>query len=187
MTASSGNWIVAGLLMAACSQGSGRPDGAGGGDGATGGGDGAAGGGGEADDDSACLPARLGLVNAHLVASYEYPTGCTLQAQPSQGEIVRVTSEEEFRGKVQCPAGTGSGIDFAAHELRIMARMSSPANVGVDVWDDGAKLTMVDRFREPCQPGPLPMPMTSTFQFLLPVGATRTTANTHCTIRPHCN
>jgi hypothetical protein len=73
-----------------------------------------------------------------------------------------------------------SGIDFAKSTLVITGQTLSPAAVGVDVYDDGAKVTFVSRLRSPCPAEPLPGPVTLPLAFEIPAGTTRTFAETTC-------
>jgi hypothetical protein len=135
--------------------------------------------------DDACTPLRLGLHDAHPVARWNVPEGCGARGGASEPHPIR--SEAEFTAEFQCPSGVRAGIDFTAQTLWVSMRSLSPAGVGFDVVDDGHTVTFIGRMRAPCPSDPRPMPTPpSPYAFVLPVGSTRTMAQTSCTMQRSC-
>ncbi|MDP2308279.1 MAG: hypothetical protein Q8P18_19830 [Pseudomonadota bacterium] len=136
------------------------------------------------EDDSECAPDRVGLSGARVVPLWSPPEGCTRANAVGQTDTVR--SEEELRARYTCPPGVAFGIDFSRDQLVLADRVLSPAQAGSDVYDDGARITFVNRQRANCPDDPRPMPTPYTLAFLLPTGAERTHAEVSCTVRRAC-
>src|SRR5688500_9961053 len=99
-------------------------------------------------DRSACTPAKLGLGAATPVPMWKPPAGC--RAPTGGSGQSPITSEQEFTDAFSCDTPTASGIDCTQHQLIVDQRDLSPAGVGGEAFDDGAKVTYVSHFRSPC-------------------------------------
>lgn len=132
-------------------------------------------------DQSECAPARLGLPNAKPVTLWKRPESCA----PKGGSGTHtVKSEAELAAHFDCKGP--SGIDFTQSSLVVSHRMMSPAFAGNDVLDDGAKVTVVNKFRSSCPNEPPPMPAPYTLLFLLPAGGERTFGEATCKVAYTC-
>lgn len=140
-----------------------------------------------ARDGGACSPAKLNLgASAHVVPSFRLPEGCQPTSTGGNTPPNAIRSEEEFARGFVCKSGVGSGVDFGQYDLLVSARLLSPAQTGVEVVDDGKKVTLVSLMRSPCRADYPPMPMSYTVAFLLPHGADRAFAEAACSFPPDC-
>jgi hypothetical protein len=87
------------------------------------------------------------------------------------------TEADLLAGALDCPS---SGIDFGKSNVVVAGRSLSPATVGIDVYDDGQKLTFVSRQRDSCPKEYPPMPITIAIAFLIPAGEARTFGEAMC-------
>lgn len=94
------------------------------------------------------------------------------------------TEAELVAGALDCPAS--SGIDFAKSNVVVTGRALSPATLGVDVYDDGQKVTFVSRQRGSCPNEYPPMPITIPIAFLIPAGEARTFGDAMCKQAYNC-
>ncbi len=119
------------------------------------------------------------------LALYKVPADCT----PSGGdrEPYAITSDGAARPFVTCKDPKAKlGIDWKQHQLVVTARSASPAEVGIDVYDDGKVVTFVSRQRPSCKNDPRPMPgPNTTFLYQLGAGA-RTFAEGSCNVERTC-
>jgi hypothetical protein len=132
-----------------------------------------------ASANGACDLASIGLGRATSL-SYRAPEGCRWKG----AERVPIRSEEAFHTAFGCAAA--SGIDFAKNELRVETRTLSPATVGIDVVDDGAKITFVSRQRSPCPNEPPPMPIGVPVAYVAPAKSARPTSDAVCNVTLPC-
>lgn len=124
-----------------------------------------------------CAPAALGLPNTQRLSPLALTGDC-----PFVGTQV-IKSENEARERFACAVGK---VDWSKHSLLVTRRVVSPATVGFDALDDGAKVTFVGRQRSPCPDDPRPMPMEQTLAYPIPVGGDRAVAETVCTVPTKC-
>jgi hypothetical protein len=133
-----------------------------------------------------CMPG--GLEAAHGVEIVRLPSGCRVT---SGGPITApsvVHGVDELAGALACDAGVERPtIDFGKHQLMLVEFSMSPAYGGGEVFDDGSKVTFLQRDRSPCPDDPLPMPMQTTLAYLLPQGAQRSYAQASCTLPARCD
>jgi len=119
------------------------------------------------------------------LVAYKPPAECTTQGGVQ--EPTAVTKESKARPFVTCKdPKTKFGVDFAKQQLIVTARSMSPAQVGIDVYDDGKVITFVSRDRSPCKNAPRPMPSPNeTFVYPAKAGA-RTFTEASCTVPTKC-
>jgi hypothetical protein len=132
----------------------------------------------EAEDDP-CTPAALGLPSSKPAAIFELPAGCTFA-----GTKTWIASVEDAREAFDCEPDA-LGVDFASEAIIVSSGTLSPAQTGSWALDDGIKITMVSRFRDPCPDDPQPMPTPFTATFRVPAGA-RTFSDVSCTVKTKC-
>lgn len=162
-------WIMAAIAIAAC----GRP-GAKAGDASP------------AADESKCEPKALGLADAKPLAPWKMPAGCKYQG--GHGVTLLIESAEHFQALFACDdaAGKTGGIDFEGSSLVFQETQLSPAGMGTSAVDDGAKVTLISRQRNPCPGEPPPMPIPYTIAYLVQGKAKRSMASTACTVDVSC-
>jgi hypothetical protein len=120
-----------------------------------------------------------GLGGAKLVTTWKPPESCHWKGLAA-GAVTIVHNEADLdAAALDCP-GVRSGVDFAKNDVVVTGRTLSPATLGVDVYDDGQKVTFVSREREPCPHEYPPIPVTVPVAFLIPAGRTRTFADASC-------
>ena len=118
-----------------------------------------------------------GLGSAKLVKTWKPPEDCHWKGL-AHGATTVMRNEADLRaGALDCPT---SGVDFAKDSVVVAGRALSPATVGVDVYDDGQKVTFVSRQRDSCPNEYPPMPITVPIAFLIPAGETRTFGEATC-------
>ncbi len=119
------------------------------------------------------------------LAFYKPPAGCTAKGGDQAPYLI--TKEDDARPNLECKdPKTKLGIDFKKHHLLVTARSMSPAQVGIDVYDDGKLVTFVNRDRSPCKGDPQPMPSpNTTFMYQLAAGS-RTFAQGSCNVERAC-
>jgi hypothetical protein len=137
-----------------------------------------------AESDS-CMPG--GLEAAHSVEIVRLPSGCRVTSGGSITAPSVVGSADELASALECDAGAQRPtIDFGKSQLMLVEFSMSPAYGGSEVFDDGSKVTFVQRDRSPCPDDPMPMPMQTTLMYLLPHGAQRTYQQASCTLPARC-
>lgn len=119
------------------------------------------------------------------LVAFKPPAGCTPKGGDRTPHLI--TDEADAKPNLECKdPKTKLGVDFKKHSLLVTARSMSPAQVGLDVYDDGKVVTFVGRDRSPCKGDPQPMPGPSTtFLYQLTTGA-RTFAEGSCTVETTC-
>lgn len=127
-----------------------------------------------------------GLESAHTVSTLVLPTGCSFQGGGTAAAPLVVTNAAELEAHLQCVGVTPPVLDLTANDLYLVTHMLSPAYGGGETRDDGTTVTLVTRFRQNCPDDPLPMPINSTFGFLLPKGAARVFHQANCTLPREC-
>lgn len=108
----------------------------------------------------ACVPDALR--SATPLVPYRLPPACRLRGGPST--VVLATPAEAARA-LDC-GDAGAPADLPA--LVVGQRVLSPATVGIDAYDDGARITIVSRQRGACPGEYPPMPVPATLAFRLP-------------------
>ena len=145
------------------------------------------GGAGENARDEACSPAKLGLgASAKALPQFRLPEGCRPSGVASVTPPSAIRSDDEFERAFTCAAARASGVDFSSQDLWVSVRQLSPAQTGIEVVDDGQKVTLVSQFRAPCPNDFPPMPITYPVAFVLPHGAERAFAEAACTFSQNC-
>jgi hypothetical protein len=129
--------------------------------------------------DDPCAPTSLAGAAARLAEPWTPPQGCTYR-----GGIAILASADDARAAFDCDPAT-LGFDFGTHALVVLADTMSPAQTGLYALDDGSKVTVVRRSRNPCPDDPHPMPVPVTNMFRIPAG-TRTMADAVCTVDTKC-
>lgn len=134
---------------------------------------------------SSCTPP--GLEAARPVDRFDLPAGCSFtEGGPPTAPRV-VPDAASLAAAVSCPQGVEPpGFDAATKDVYVVRYAMSPASTGLAGLDDGAVVTFVTRFRQPCAGDPMPMPMDATMAFSLPKGATRTFREANCTLPLDC-
>lgn len=102
-----------------------------------------------------------------------------------RADATPIRSEDAFHADFQCTAP--SGVDFGKFELHVVMRTLSPAGVGTQVVDDGATVTLVSLYRDPCPRERPPMPIQVPVAYLLPTGAVRNVAERSCKVVRSCD
>jgi hypothetical protein len=118
-----------------------------------------------------------GLGAAKLVNTWKPPEACHWRGLAHGATTIMRTEADLVAGALDCPA---AGVDFAKNNVVVTGRALSPATVGVDVYDDGQKVTFVSRQRDSCPSEYPPMPITVPIAFLIPAGETRTFGDAMC-------
>ena len=108
-----------------------------------------------------------GLGAAKLVTTWKPPEDCRWKGLAHGATTIMRNAADLKAGALDCPA---SGVDFAKDSVVVAGRALSPATVGVDVYDDGKKITFVSRQRDSCPNEYPPMPITVPIAFLIPAG-----------------
>ncbi len=124
----------------------------------------------------ACRPPELGE-DARL-APWTPPAGCKWTTDAGTSTLVR--SEAQLVAILGCKSPRTSDIDFEKVTLVVTSRISSPATVGTDAYDDGKSVVFVSRQRSACPGERPPMPVPATYAFLLPAKTARTFAEATC-------
>lgn len=125
----------------------------------------------------ACKPDTLGA--AKLVTPWKPPAACQWRALAAGAKTFVHSEADLIAAALDCQSNH-SGIDFTKSTLVVTGHTLSPATVGVDVYDDGAKVTFVSRQRSPCPAESPPMPVTIPLAFEIPAGTTRTFVEATC-------
>jgi hypothetical protein len=119
------------------------------------------------------------------LTAWKPPAGCTVKGGAHAPKLL--ASDADARAHVACEDPKASlGIDFAKQQLVVTARSFSPAQVGLDVYDDGKQITFVSRQRSPCKNDPRPMPGPDTTFVFETTGGTRTFADGSCNVESKC-
>ena len=121
-----------------------------------------------------------GLGAAKLVTTWKPPESCHWKGLAHGATTIMRSEADLVAGALDCPESSSSGIDFTKDNVVVTGRALSPATVGVDVYDDGQKVTFVSRQRDACPNEYPPMPITVPIAFLVPAGATRTFGEAMC-------
>jgi hypothetical protein len=120
------------------------------------------------------------------LAAFKPPANCTPKGGDRAPYLVK--TEDDARPNLECKDPKAKlGVDFTKQHLVVTSRSMSPAQVGMDVYDDGKVVTFVSRDRSPCKGDPQPMPgPNTTFIYQLKAGA-RTFAEASCTVETKCS
>jgi len=121
-----------------------------------------------------------GLGTAKLVTTWKPPEACHWKGLAHGATTIMRSEADLVAGALDCPESASSGIDFTKNNVVVTGRALSPATVGVDVYDDGQKITFVSRQRDSCPNEAPPMPITVPIAFLVPAGASRTFGEAMC-------
>lgn len=130
-----------------------------------------------------CSIEALGLGSAKPMTAWQAPAGCTVRPAT---EPLMVRTEIHGKAQFECPEGTVLGIDWKHETVVVSTKSWSPAQVGVAAFDDGAKITLVDRQRSPCPGDPQPMPSAPVTSLFLGKAGKRTFAHAVCTVPTSC-
>ena len=135
--------------------------------------------------DPKCEATAKQFVKAARATMYKPPADCTPKGGDRKPYLI--TSEDDARPNLTCKdPKVKLGVDFKKRHLIATTRSMSPAQVGMDVYDDGKVVTFVHRDRAPCKGDPQPMPSPSkTFLFQITAGP-RTFAEASCTVFTKC-
>lgn len=128
-----------------------------------------------------------GLERAHRLDIVAMPPGCTFTNGGSTRAPRVLRTADELTASIACQGAPPPSIDMATHDVYVVTYTMSPAGTGLVTFDDGATLTFVSRFRQPCPDDPMPMPMNATFAFTMPKDATRVYAEANCTMPLDCD
>lgn len=129
-----------------------------------------------------------GLENATRIEPLTLPSGCRFAVTggpPTAPFVVR--DAEGFAAALTCDGATPPAIDLATSDLYLVSYTMSPASTGMEPRDDGTTVTLVTRFRQPCDGDPLPMPMNGTLAFTMPKNSTRSFREANCTLPLDCD
>jgi hypothetical protein len=133
-----------------------------------------------------CMPG--GLEAAHSVEMVRIPGGCRATSGGSITAPSVIRSADELAQALECDANSERPtVDFAKHQLMLVEFSLSPAYGGSEVFDDGSKVSFVQRDRPACPDDPMPMPMPATLAYLLPTGAERSYQQLSCTLPVRCD
>jgi hypothetical protein len=133
-----------------------------------------------------CMPG--GLEAAHSVEIVRLPSGCRASSGGSIMAPSVIKSADELASALECDAGVERPtIDFGKSQVMLVEFSMSPAYGGSEVFDDGSKVTFLQRDRSPCPDDPLPMPMQTSLAYLLPPDAQRTYHQASCTLPARCD
>ena len=125
-----------------------------------------------------------GLGAAKLVDPWKPPDSCHWRGLAHGSTTIMRSEADLFAGALDCTAS--SGVDFAKSNVVVSGRSLSPATVGIDVYDDGKKVTFVSRQRDSCPKEFPPMPITVPLAFFVPAGEARTFAEATCKQERKC-
>lgn len=131
-----------------------------------------------------CLPA--GLEGAGTIPPLVLPPGCSFTLGGASATPLVITNAAELGPHLECTGVAPPAIDLTANDLYVVTHWLSPAYGGSETRDDGAVVTFVTRFRPNCPDDPMPMPISSSFGFLLPKGAARTFREANCSLPSRC-
>lgn len=133
-----------------------------------------------------CMPG--GLEAAHSVEMVRIPGGCRAVSGGTITAPSVIHDADELARALECDANSERPtVDFAKHQLMLVEFSLSPAYGGSEVFDDGSKVTFVQRDRPPCPDDPMPYPMPATFAYLLPQGAERSYQQLSCSLPERCD
>jgi hypothetical protein len=132
-----------------------------------------------------CEAVATSLGKTTRLSVWKPPADCKEKGGGSSPSLAG--TEADARTHVECKDPKAKlGIDFAKHQLVVTARSYSPAQVGLDVYDDGKKVTFVSRQRPPCKNDPRPMPGPSNTLLMLASPGPRTFAEASCNVDVKC-
>jgi hypothetical protein len=121
---------------------------------------------------------------ATKLAAWKPPADCTPKPV---GNVKAIGTEADALPQFECKGTTTKlGIDFKQRQLVVTTRSFSPAQVGLDVYDDGKQITFVSRQRIPCKDDPRPMPGPDTTFLFTPASGARTFAEGSCSVATKC-
>lgn len=124
-------------------------------------------------------------VKSTKVAAYKPPADCTPKGGDRAPHLI--TSEDDARPNLACKDPKAKlGVDFKKHHLIVTSRSPSPAEVGMDIYDDGKVVTFVSRQRSPCKTDPRPMPGPNTTYLMKITSGARTFAEGSCNVERKC-
>ena len=129
-----------------------------------------------------CSPSALGLKTARQLREWSPPTACSVKITDSETHIVRAAAD--VATVFACPAAT-LGIDFTTNALVVTPRFLSEAMAGMQAYDDGKTITLVNRYLETCANGKHNLNESFTYVFVIPNGA-RAIAEMSCTQPQDC-
>ena len=122
-------------------------------------------------------------LKAKALTAWKLPERCT--AKTSARTVLKTKAEVD--AAFQCDKGVSLGIDTTKLALVQVPWMMSPAAAGLIAYDDGKRITLVTKFRQPCPNDPHAMPINLTSWYLLPAdGKDRDFAETNCTLPKQC-
>lgn len=137
-------------------------------------------------DPNSCMPP--GLETASKIEALPLPRGCQVVAPGDLLAPTIVRGLDELARAIECePHVESLNVDFGKYQLHVATFMLSPAYAGSELFDDGKRITFVQRDRSPCPGDPQPMPIGSSIVYQLPLGAERTYAQTSCSLPPQCD
>jgi hypothetical protein len=119
------------------------------------------------------------------LTAWKPPAECTLKGGTQSPRSI--SNDADARAHLECKDPKAKlGVDFAKQQLIVTSRSLSPAGVGFDVYDDGKKITVVSRQRNPCKNDPRPMPGPNTTMIFQTTGGARVFADAACTVESKC-
>lgn len=124
--------------------------------------------------------------NARPVALVELPRGCAFLEAGTAAAPRVIHDPTELAAAIRCEGVEPPVIDLSAHDVFVVGYAMSPAHGGRDTLDDGNVVTFVTRLRRNCPDDPMPMPMSVSYGFLMPKGATRTYREASCALPLDC-
>jgi len=118
--------------------------------------------------------------------------GCGYDGSGLQNTPRVLHNAEELTAVLRCngegpPSASTLGVDFNANDVYVLAYTMSPAFGGIEVFDNGQQLTVLNRFRPNCPGDPMPMPMDSAIAWLMPKGAERSMQQASCSLPSSCD
>lgn len=139
-----------------------------------------------AADPHACRPANL--AGAAPLRPFVPPQGCRLGEGGTLGAPLVIADAAAYGSSLQCDTAIAAplALDFAREQLLVVTFSMSPAYAGLEALDDGSAITFVQRDRSPCPDDPLPMPMNATVAYVIAKDATRSYAQSSCTLPAQC-
>lgn len=132
-----------------------------------------------------CTPP--GLEAARPAERFDLPMGCSFSPAGSPSAPRVIADAAGLAEVLHCPDGvTLPSLDHGTKDLYLVQYTMSPASAGISAFDDGTRVTLVTRFRPPCEGDPMPMPMNAVTSFVLPKGASRTFVEANCSLPSDC-
>jgi hypothetical protein len=130
-----------------------------------------------------CSGRALKLGTATPAPVLKLPEGCSVKAGTSPRHLVG----DAARAALDCKDPKVKLPDFGKIGLVIETSSWSPAQIGLDAWDDGKVFTIVRKQRSPCKGDPQPMPTPAiTSVFFTNDANARTFGQAACTVPTSC-